>query len=101
MNAPNTGLQMAVDTEALRPLIRVVVDEALAALEQARGQLGSKLAFSEAEAAALISLHPHQLRDERRRGRIQASSIVGKRVRYTRDDLLAYLMANRTNTATA
>jgi hypothetical protein len=42
-----------------------------------------------------LGLHVHQLRDERRRGRIQASQIVGRRIRYLRADLERYLAERR------
>ena len=57
-------------------------------LEMARATLPDKLAFTEAEAARLLSLNTHQLRDERLRGRITASKIVGNRIAYRREDLL-------------
>jgi hypothetical protein len=69
--------------------------ETVAALEQDRARLGDRLAYSEPEAARLLGLAPHQLRDERLRGRISASQVVGKRIRYTREDLTAYLMSRR------
>jgi hypothetical protein len=43
----------------------------------------------------MIGLAPHRLRDERLRGRITASSIVGRRVRCLRQDLLDYRAAPR------
>jgi hypothetical protein len=82
--------------EALEPLIRHVVEEVLAKVEADRARLdGERVCYSEPEAAALLGLAPHQLRDERRRGRIAASSIVGRRVRYTREDLVQYLRGRR------
>jgi hypothetical protein len=42
-----------------------------------------------------MDLEPWVLRDERRRGRIHASQIVGRRIRYTREDLMNYLIARR------
>jgi hypothetical protein len=42
-----------------------------------------------------VSLLPHQLRDERYRGNIQASQVAGRRIRYTRKDLLDYLARRR------
>jgi hypothetical protein len=61
------GLRLYLPSELLRPLIRQVVEEVIAALEQFRAQGGDKIAYSEVEAATLLSLRPHQLRDERRR----------------------------------
>jgi hypothetical protein len=83
--------------QALIPLIRAVVTEVLAQLEADRQQLPAdgRIAFSEEEAARMLGLEPHQLRDERRRGRVAASSIVGRRIRYTREDLIAYLAERR------
>src|SRR5262249_29699839 len=89
------ALSLNVEPEALEPLIRRVVEETLARLEAERGKLDGRLAYSEPEAAALLGLQPHQLRDERRRGRIAASIIVGRRGGYVREDLLRYLMAGR------
>jgi hypothetical protein len=91
-----TPVSLNVDAEALRPLVEAVVDAALQRLERARMALPpDRLAYSEAEASALIGLAQHQLRDERLRGRISASQIVGRRVRYTRQDLLDYLVRHR------
>jgi hypothetical protein len=90
-----------VPPEALQPLIDLAVERGLARLEEVRAQLDGKLAFSEEEAARLLSLEVHQLRDERRRGRIRAFTVVGGRVRYTRQDLLDYLMARPWSEETA
>jgi hypothetical protein len=97
LNKPPPGLSLQLDTEVLEPVIRKIVAEVLAATEEKNARLGDRLAYSEQEAARLLGLNPHQLRDERLRGRIAASTIVGRRVRYTRDDLLQYLAASRTN----
>ena len=78
--------------ELFAPLIQQAVKEALAHLDAARDELpGGRLAWPEAEAAPLLSLEPHQLRDERRRGRIQASVGPGKKILYSRQQLLDYL----------
>jgi hypothetical protein len=89
------ALSLTLDPAALKPLIAAVVAEVLAALEADRNRLDDRLAYSEAEAARLLGLHVHQLRDERLRSRIGASKIVGGRIAYTRDDLLNYLMRTR------
>ena len=78
------GLALQLDAEALRPLITEVVRETLAQVEAARAQLDGRLAYSEEEAARLIGLEPHVLRDERRRGRVTASQVVGAPVSDTR-----------------
>jgi Helix-turn-helix domain len=89
------GLQLHLDAEVLDPIIRRVVAETISAMEQDRAGLGDKLAYSEAEAARLLSLHVHQLRDERRRGRIQAAVGPGRKILYGRADLLRYLESRR------
>jgi len=60
-------------------------------MESARAVVADRLCYSEPEAAAMPGLEPHQLRDERLRRRIKASSIVCRRIRYTRQDLMEYL----------
>jgi Helix-turn-helix domain len=92
-------LSLHFDPQVLRPIIEAVVTATVAQLEADRRQLpeNGRLAFSEEEAARMLGLESHQLRDERRRGRIGASSIVGRRIRYTRQDLLAYLSARHVN----
>jgi hypothetical protein len=90
-----SGIHVELDPEALAPLVRAIVAEVLAATEADRGLVGGDLVYSEAEAAALLKLHEHQLRDERLRGKIGASSIVGRRIRYTREDLVRYLAERR------
>lgn len=97
MNQCPPALSLQLDPAALRPIIEAVVAEVLVRLEERLAALGQddRLCYSEEEAAGLLGLEPHVLRDERRRGRIGASQIVGRRVRYTRADLVAYLTARR------
>jgi excisionase family DNA binding protein len=89
------GFGLTLDPEALRPLIVEIVEQVVARLEAARAQIPERLAFSEAEAARLLGLGRHQLREERRRGRISSHRVVGKQVRYAHQDLLAYLTQAR------
>lgn len=93
-------LNVTLDSDALRPVIEATVAETVARLWDDEARLGDRLAFDEPTAARLLSLEPHQLRDERLRGRITASTIVGRRIRYLREDLLAYLGRNRTEART-
>lgn len=90
-------MQVTLDPHDLEPVIELIVERVVARLEREREALGDRVAFSEAEAAQLIGLEQHQLRDERRRGRIKASRIVNRSIRYLRSDLLDYLMRNRAN----
>lgn len=89
-------MQVTISPEELLPVIQAAVTETLARLRDDEAKLGDRLAYKEPEAARLLGMESHQLRDERLRGRIGASSIVGRGIRYTRADLLAYLSANRT-----
>lgn len=93
-------MRVIFDDDDLRPLIKTIVAETLAQLADDEARLTDKLAFDEATAARMLSLQPHQLRDERLRGRITASVIVGRRIRYLRADLLSYLARNRTEART-
>ncbi|WP_339911864.1 helix-turn-helix domain-containing protein [Symmachiella dynata] len=54
-----------------------------------------RLAFPEAEAAKLMGVAQHVLGDARRRGEIEGSR-VGKKIVYTRPQLLAFLQRQRT-----
>jgi hypothetical protein len=93
---PADRLSLAIDPSGLDDLIRRVVEATVAQLEAAKAKLPEeRLAFSEPEAARMLGLLPHQLRDERHRGAISASIVVGRRVRYRREDLVQYLMARR------
>jgi len=89
------GAAFQFDPEVFKPLIEQAVEAAMTRLEEARATVADRLCYSEPEAAAMLGLEPHQLRDERLRGRIKASSIVCRRIRYTPADLMEYLMSRR------
>jgi hypothetical protein len=90
-------VQLNLNADDLEPLIERVFERVIARLETEREALGDRIAFSEAEAAALLGLEAHQLRDERRRGRIKASRIVNRAIRYLRSDIMDYLHQHRSN----
>ena len=90
-----TGINLQLEPALLSPLIRQIAAEIICQLETDRAKLGDKLAYSEAEAARLLGLRQHQLRDARLAGTISCSQITGRRIRYTREDLLRYLAENR------
>ncbi len=90
-----SALRLDLDPEVLDPVIRRAVEAALAAVDADRAALDGKIAYGEAEAARLLSLHPHQLRDERLRGRVKASIGPGRKILYSRGDLLVYLRSRR------
>jgi hypothetical protein len=89
------GIQLHVHLEALRPLIRTIAAEVASELQNASAALPERMCYSEPEAARLLGLQPHQLRDERLRGRLVGSRIVGGRIRYERAELLRYLADRR------
>ena len=99
MTPEPAALTLVIDRESLRALVRAVVEETIAATRDAESALPDRLAFPEAEAARLIGLQPHQLRDARLDGKITASRITGRRVVYLRQDLLDYLARERLNEA--
>lgn len=94
-------MHLTIDRDSLRPLVQAVVEEVLRQLDGQRQSLPEgRLAYSEQEAAALLGLQRHQLRDERLRGRVGSSVIVGGKLRYTRDDLMGYLARQRAEAIT-
>lgn len=83
-------MKLDLEAEDLRPLVEQVVAAVLDRLRAAEAQTGSRLGYREAEAAELLGLRPHQLRDARRRGEIRAAK-VGKVNVYPRGELLRLL----------
>jgi hypothetical protein len=89
------GRVEAVSTDPLNieSLVREVVHAMMTDPQQPL--INGKMALNEKDAAALLSLNPWQLRDLRIAGKISHHRIVGDRVRYTPDDLRAYLDRGR------
>ena len=90
------SLQIQFDQDALRPLVHLVVAEALERMEAERAKFNGRLAFTEPEAAFLLGVKPHVLRDCRRRGELQGSK-VGSKIVYTRVDLVDFLDRQKEN----
>lgn len=84
-------MQFSLDPTDLQPIVRSVVAEVLA---QTAPLQSDRLAYPEPEAAALLGIRAHQLRDARLRGEI-VSTKVGGRIGYERTELLAYLARQR------
>lgn len=84
-------MEVKFDRNDLRDLVREAVAQVLAELEARRPDLDGRLAYSEAEAADLLGLKHHQLRDLRLAGKVEFSRVVGARIRYTTAQLLDYL----------
>jgi len=79
-------MQIQLDPDDLRPIVESVVAELNAQFDAD----SDRLAYSEEDAAGLLGVPATTLRDERLRGRVEAS-MVGRKVRYTRAHLLDYL----------
>lgn len=89
------GAVLQFDPESLKPLIAAVVTEVLDQVKADEAKLNGQLVYTEPEAAALLGLRPHQLRDERLKERIQASVGPRGKIMYSRGDLLGYLARRR------
>ena len=88
-------MQFHLSADEIRPLVSEIVQATVNQMEAVRAELGDQLAYSESHAARLLGLKPHQLRDERIRGRISSTRIVGGQIRYSRGDLEQYLIRHR------
>ena len=77
------------DTE-LSPLIQRIMAEVLRQQKGAEAKANGRLGYSESEAAALLSVPPHVLRDCRL-GQEISDRMVGKRYIYSRDELMNLL----------
>lgn len=80
----------ASDINDLKPLIRQVVLEVLDSIRTQGDRFNGRLAYSEAEAAALLGVQRHVLRDCRLRGEVKARRI-GKEYRYCEAELRKFL----------
>lgn len=88
-------MNINVTPDDLRPLVETVVAETLAAFETTGATLSSgRMAYTEAEAAQLLGVKRHVLRDARIRSEIVATRIGG-RIGYEPAQLRAYLIRNR------
>ncbi len=85
---------ISFDDAVLRPLIERIVATVLDRLQGEQEVRRDKLAYTEAEAAALLGIERHVLRDARLRGELTGSR-VGKRILYERQELLGYLRRQR------
>jgi hypothetical protein len=86
-------VRIELESTDLKPLVAAIVAEALQAIDSG-GDGDGRLAYSEAEAAELLGIGRHVLRDVRLAGKITATK-AGGRIAYERGELLAYLARNR------
>ena len=83
--ATSDGLTVTFNAEALRQIVEEVVTEMLE-----RFSSDQRVAYPEAEAAHLLGIPRHSLRDARLRCEVKASK-VGSRWLYSRAQLLEFL----------
>jgi Helix-turn-helix domain len=87
------AVQVNFEADDLRPVIEVVVEQLVDRLVP-----DDRLAVSEAEAARLLGIAPHVLRDARRRGEVTAGKI-GKTYVYLRSDLVTLVRTRKASGA--
>lgn len=87
-------MEIRLDHSDLRPLVEQVVAEAVLQLQEVDARAGDRIAYTEADAAAMLSVGRHVLRDARLRGEVECSR-VGNRIVYTREQLLQFLFQQR------
>lgn len=83
-------MNITFSPEDLAPVVRAVVQEVLVAKEAADAKHGARMGHTEAEAAALLGVERHVLRDCRLRGEICAK-LVGKKYIYSRLEIERFL----------
>ena len=89
-------MQVNIDPAELKPVIAETVQQTLEAIHADENRLRDRMAFSESEAARLLGLQRHQLRDCRLRGELGFSVGPARKILYSRSDLLAFLGRSRT-----
>ncbi|MEQ8846704.1 helix-turn-helix domain-containing protein [Botrimarina sp.] len=85
-------MRIQFDKADLRDLVREILAEATAA--EVDLERSERLAYPEKEAAALLGIPSHALRDARLRGEVVGTR-VGGRIGYERTELVRYLRSNR------
>jgi len=89
-------MKMQFNMDDIHPIIEIAVSETLRQIEGNEAKMVDRIAFPEDEAARLLGVNRHVLRDCRLRGEIEGSK-VGKRIVYTRDQLVKFLTQNHVN----
>jgi hypothetical protein len=87
-------VELKFDRADLKPLIESIVAE----MADRLAPMDDRISVDEAEAARLIGVAPHVLRDARRRGEVGAAKI-GKKHVYLRLDLVALVQARKASGA--
>lgn len=89
---PHSTIQLTIDRHLLRELVEDVLRETIGVLDWPSG----RIALDEGEAAEACGVRRHVLRDMRLTGQIKAQKL-GRKFVYTREDLLAAIRSNRSN----
>ena len=79
-------MNLPIDEADLTTLVRRVVDEILSRAHALGSGTSERIGYTEPEAASLLGIKPHVLRDARLRGEIRAKR-VGKRILYSHAEL--------------
>ena len=89
-------MHLEFDHDTLRALVRPIVTEILEQVDQTQRRLGDgrRLAFTESEAASLLGIAKHNLRDCRLREEITGAKVGNKTV-YEATELRAFLARQR------
>lgn len=85
-------LNATINEVELRAFAEIVVRATLAAIEESRFASQERLGFTESQAAELLGLPKHVLRDCRDRGEI-SGRLIGKRMVYSRKELEKFVAA--------
>ena len=87
-------MNLQIDAAELRRLMEQTVIATLETVRADHAKLNGRLGYTEPEAAALIGVARHTLRDCRLRGEITAR-MVGRKYIYSRDSLLRFLNGSK------
>ena len=82
------------DKDDLAPLIEQVVAATIDRLRDHEAKFTDRMGYGEGEAASLLGIPRHSLRDCRRRGEVDCYKI-GSRIFYTPDQLKKLIATNR------
>jgi Helix-turn-helix domain len=80
----------AADLADLQPLIDAIVRSTVERMRETESKLGTRIGFTEKEAAEELGIERHRLRDARQRGEIAARR-VGRGFVYGRQALVDFL----------
>jgi hypothetical protein len=75
-------------------LVKKIVEYLLEKLKGTRFLPIQRMAYSESEAAKMLGLNPWQLGEERKKEKIEHVRTVGRRIRYTPQQIQDYLVKN-------